>query len=202
MTELNNPPPMNAGESPEEAPAIAIPWTPEVAPDPFQETRKPITEESGIQKEWYVETEKFQTLDDLTTFLKKIMNDYNHDYGTICHAIVAGMIGTMNVINRSSQGGITGFQASCLTWELIDRMHVFDEGPKRMVCFSDMLYPQMDDKFSRTISPSTWEWLQKRAKENIEKESIHGVHPKVHAHWESIVSGTVPFGFTVKTKEG
>lgn len=59
-----------------------------------------------------------------------------------------------------------------------------------------MLYPQYYDKFQKTLSSKTWEWLQQKAKENLESRGI--VHPDVKKHWEEIVEGIVPFGYIVE----
>lgn len=51
--------------------------------------RLEITEEMNIHEEWYADAEN-QTMDTLLPFLNHLMNDYNHDYGTIVHALIAG----------------------------------------------------------------------------------------------------------------
>ena len=76
---------------------------------------KTITEEMKIHEEWYKQA-KEQTLETLPAFLNHLINDYGHDYGTICHAIAAGAIGAAYALERSPQGGITGFQAGCIMW--------------------------------------------------------------------------------------
>ena len=63
----------------------------------------------------------------------------------------------------------------------------------------DMLYPQMEHKFERTILKEDWQWLQDEAhylyyKAKHEKEIVH---PDVVAHWESIIDGQIPFGFKI-----
>jgi hypothetical protein len=63
-----------------------------------------------------------------------------------------------------------------------------------------MLYPQYDNKFEKTITPYICEAIQKAAKEQLAEDGTHGyyAHPNVRAHWESIVAGNVPFGYSVK----
>lgn len=158
-------------------------------------TRQSITEESGIHRDWAIEA-KGMTLDALPEFIRKLTEDYEHDYGTICHAIAAGAIAAANSIQRSDQGGITGFQAGCVMWQMIDLWGVFGEGPKRMLNMRDMLYPQYLHKF-RSISKETWEWLQAEAKKNL-TEDKHNAHPDVLAHWETVAAGTVPFGYQIE----
>ena len=61
--------------------------------------------------------------------------------------------------------------------------------------FDDMLYPQCDYKFDKTIDSYTFNTLQNEAKKLLEEDSAH---PLVMAHWQSIVDGAVPFGYKIK----
>jgi hypothetical protein len=69
----------------------------------------------------------------------------------------------------------------------------------RMLNFDDMLYPQYDYKFAKTISAEQFEKIKEQAKENLEKNEH--AHPDVIKHWQSIVDGKVPFGFTISKKD-
>lgn len=158
--------------------------------------RKQITEEMGLQKEWMAEAQKM-TLERLPEFIKKLTEEYDHDYGTICHAIAASAIAAANAVNKSDKGGITGFQAGAVMWEMIKGWGVFGDGPKKMLCYEEMLYPQYGHHFW-TIPPHVWDHLQKKAKKNL--KDCQGSSPKVIAHWESIVSGEIPFGYMVEGK--
>jgi hypothetical protein len=71
------------------------------------------------------------------------------------------------------------------------------DAPARLVQYGNMLYPQYGRAFEKTISPSTWEWLQKKATEKLQ-EGTRVWHHEVVAHLESIVQGTVPFGYTIE----
>lgn len=159
-----------------------------------------ITEEEGLQKTWY-ETAKTQikTPDELATFMKFLLSEYNHDYGTICHAMAACALAAVNVLNASAQGGITGFQAGAVFWEFTKRWRHLD-GPARLLEYENMLYPQYEEKFN-TITPETWKHLQAKAREELTKhaEGKSGpVSPAVVEHWRNILAGHPPFGFTVK----
>lgn len=157
---------------------------------------KNITEEEGLQKEWYKEA-RDMTMEKLPAFLKKLTEEYNHDYGTICHAIASAAIGAAWAVERTPQGGITGFQAGAIMWEFITHwMSDYEGKPLKLLDYSNMLYPQYDDKFAATIPQSTWEYLQKEAKKHLKETK--DAHPNVKAHWESIVKGNIPFGYTVK----
>jgi hypothetical protein len=45
-----------------------------------------------------------------------------------------------------------------------------------------------------------WESLQEMAKKKLEEKEEH-VPPRVINHWQSIVDGIVPFGYSVKEEE-
>lgn len=152
-----------------------------------------ITEESGIHKTWYLEAEK-QTLETLPAFLDKLATAYEHDYGTICHAMSAGAVAVCRALNASPQGGITGFQASCVMWGFITNwMH--KDGPMSLVEYEWLLYPQYKTRFTR-ISKDTFSWIQEKAKENLKNKT--DAVPNVISHWEAIAAGHVPFGLTVE----
>jgi hypothetical protein len=84
-------------------------------------------------------------------------------------------------------------------WSFV-RKWLSEDGPMKMVVYENMLYPQYDHRFQKTIDKDTWEWLQEQAKKNMYDSEISG-HPansEVVKHWQSIVDGNVPFGYTVK----
>ena len=47
-----------------------------------------VTEEMRPEKEWFAEAGK-QTVETLPAFINHLMGDYEHDYGTVVHAISA-----------------------------------------------------------------------------------------------------------------
>lgn len=55
-------------------------------------------------------------VDELDGFVRKLITGYEHDYGTICHAVHAAMMAAFSSVNKSPTGGISGFQASCVGW--------------------------------------------------------------------------------------
>ncbi len=160
--------------------------------------RKPITEKDNIHQEW-MKRAKTITLKDLPEFLRELTEDYEHDYGTICHAIAAAAIGAAWAVEKSPQGGITGFQAGAITWELLKGWGGIDLGKSgtRITNFDNLLYPQFDYHFN-TINKSVWETVQSMAKEKLETENLEHVSKNVINHWKSIATGNVPFGLTIK----
>jgi hypothetical protein len=163
-------------------------------PDPHAARRQNITEEDGTHKAWMEEAHGIKTIEEFAAFHDKLMNTYNHDYGTICHALAAlGVAGACLANHDPINGYITGFQAQAVMWEWLAG---WGTGPKRhgrMLDFDHMLYPQYEYKF-KTISAAVWEKLQASAKEYLEKETATD---SVRAHWQSIADGVVPFGYSI-----
>lgn len=165
------------------------------------------TEESGVQNEWY-EAARDMKRADLHAFVDRLLDGYQHDYGTCVHSAVAAAVATMNVF--ASELGITGFQAGGIALYTYGKFLSID-GPYAVRQFNDMLYPQYHDKFT-TISKETWDWLREQATERLAKgnetktytnedgETITytDAHPNVWAHWQSIARGVVPFGYRVE----
>lgn len=151
-----------------------------------------IEEKDHVHDEWYKEAQDIKP-EDLPAFLERLQTRYEHDYGTICHAIAAGMIATGTAMNRGPQGGITGFQAGAIMWEFIRHWgHI--EGPASLINYDYMLYPQYENRFT-TIDSETFAYLQNKAKEYLAEED-KGM-ADMRTHWQSIVDGKVPFGYTI-----
>ena len=153
------------------------------------------------EKEFRDEFEKIakevKTKKDLISLLEKI-ETYKHDYGTIVHGCYAAMIGAFNYLNKQDCGGITGFQARCLAHELIQKFMMV-KPPYKILDYNKMLYPQHRDNFEKTIRKDVFESLKEKANENLlEYEKDKLAHPSVVAHWRSIASGDVPFGYQIK----
>lgn len=159
--------------------------------------KKAITEDVRLQKEWY-ERAKSMKPDKFPEFFREMTEDYIHDYGTVCHAMAAVGLAAMFAFNNSegARGGITGFQAGCVMWEVIRHMNY--ENNKcglRLLDMDDLLYPQYEHKFT-AISKDTWDAVKKEAQKRLLERGA--VHPYVVAHWGSIVNGKVPFGLRIE----
>ena len=145
-------------------------------------------------KEWH-ERAKTITLEALPDFLKEL-SEYPHTYNSIVSAIGAGAVATCWAMNNTENGGITGFQASCVMWDFVQNwMHY--ETPLKLIKYEDMLYPQYEHEFEKTISKETFEWLREEAEMNISTHTEGHVHPDVMKHWISIVNGDVPFCYKI-----
>lgn len=157
-----------------------------------------ITEGMHIQDEWFKKANSSMTLEKFLEFLRHLSEDYVHDYGTVCHAMAAIAVAAMWAFNKSegARGGITGFQAGCVMWDVIRHMNY--ENNKcglRLIDMDDLLYPQYEYKFC-SISSDTWEAVKKEAQNRLSERST--AHPDVVAHWKSIVNGGIPFGLRVE----
>jgi hypothetical protein len=161
-------------------------------PDPSKET---VTEEMHPEKAWFAEAEKM-TEDELPDFCARIIHGYNHDYGTMCHAVAACALAAAWAACRDKDVGLSEFQAGFVMWDFIKNWtKIGNECGLKLVDYDDMLYPQYEEKFEKTICKDTFELIQKKAMENLEKSKY--VHPDVIAHWKKIANGEVPFGYRV-----
>lgn len=158
--------------------------------------KQKITEEMKVHEQWYKEA-RDMTLDKLPEFLRHLTEDYQHDYGTICHAISAGAVATARAIDHSSAGDITGYQASLVMWMFIQHwMYDSNKCGLRLLDMDNLLYPQYAYKF-QAISKETFVTVRKEA-ERLLAEKAETAHPKVVAHWRSIAAGNVPFGLRLE----
>lgn len=162
------------------------------------ETEQPKTKgELELRAEWFAEA-RDMTLEKLPAFIDKLVA-HPHDYGTICRAIAAAAVGAAWAVERSPAGGITGFQAGCVMWDMITGWMTEYEGkPVRILDYEKMLYPQHDEDFT-TISEETRNHLRRRAMELMsEHKDAKGVHPDVFNHWQKVAAGHIPFGYSVR----
>lgn len=155
--------------------------------------------ELHLKEEWFAEA-KEMTMEKLPEFIRHLTYDYNHDYGTVCHAMAAVGFAAMKAFDHGPMGGITGFQASCVLWDIISEwQYPNNKCGLRIQDMDNLLYPQYDYKF-KSISESTWDAVKSEAERNLELANQKGefVHPKVMKHWGEIVKGIIPFGLEIK----
>lgn len=150
-------------------------------------------QDKDIIKGWYDEARK-QTPETVGAFIQKLMSENGFDYGSICHALAASALAGAYAADRSEQGGITGFQSGFVMWQFVKEW-LHEDGPMKMVRYDNMLYPQYEDKFQKTMTPDTFKWLQEQAAKKLADSDR--ASPSVVAHWQSIVDGTVPFGYVL-----
>lgn len=144
----------------------------------------------------YKKADKVKTKKQLDELLNEVTNCEELGYDKIVYAISGCMLATANYINNSEVGGITGFQASFIGWEMVRKFIYGSKIGMKLVDYGDMLYPQYKERFQKIISQGTWESLQKQAEINLKE--VPTADPKVIKHWKRIVRGKIPFGYKVE----
>ncbi len=135
------------------------------------------------------------TVEELCDLIKEAEEKFNYDYGVAPRSI--GAVSAVVANYLSHKMGITRYQASFAMWDFImGYVKTNNKCGMKLVDYDDMLYPQYDYKYAKTISSHTWEQIQKEAKEMLAKDKAFA-HPAVREHWKSIVEGNVPFGYVV-----
>jgi hypothetical protein len=100
-------------------------------------------------------------------------------------------------MDSHKNGGITGFQAGFILSRFMAAENSI-RGPWQIRRFENMLYPQYEYHFDKTISEGTWQWLQKEASVLMSAKDLGIANSAVMDHWNKIVSGIVPFGYEVR----
>lgn len=155
---------------------------------------KQITEEMKPQKEWFDKAKNIETPEQLAEFAKELLVDIQHDYGTVCHAV--GAVALAGAWLGAHIQGITGFQAGFVMWDFVRQWNFSDNKcGLRIIDYDNMLYPQYEDKFNKTITKEKFEAIQKQA--SILLKTSKSAHPDVIKHWKNIVDGNLPFGYSI-----
>ena len=149
----------------------------------------------------YKKASEVKTKKDLMNLLKEVVESKDLDYGKIVYAICGSMIATCNYINMSPVGGITGFQAGFIGWEMIKNYTITcdNEFGMKIINYGDLLYPQYEHRSDKVISHKTWKALQEEASKLLKEKTFASTY--VIQHWKSIVEGKVPFGYKVGEEE-
>lgn len=138
---------------------------------------------------------QIKEFDDLINFLKDVEANYNYGYGVAPRAMAQACLAVGWYL--ADKFGITGFQAGFVMWDFVrDWNFSGNKCGLKIVDYDNMLYPQYEDRYAKTISSDTWYALQKEAKANLEDSKYAA--PAVIKHWKSIANGVVPFGYKVK----
>lgn len=153
--------------------------------------------------DWYNTARSMKHTHTLKKFVDHLIEDYNHDYVTITHAINAAALASANCVNASA--GIDVRQASAVMWEFI-RGWMRYEQPMRLINYQEFLYPHFSEDHEKTITPATWEWIQKKARIMLDgsmRLPIGGggvqMDWAVRNHLKNIVHAQiVPFGYEVQ----
>lgn len=157
-------------------------------------------DELEFKKDLVEKRSKITNFDELIEFLKYVKDNCNRGYGEAPRAIAQAALAV--AWQLASEFGITGFQAGYVMFDFIrDWQYRGNKSGLKIVDYDKMLYPQYEYDFEKTIKGYTWSALQSEAQrlleEDNEKEDEAKANPKVREHWESIVAGNVPFGYSV-----
>lgn len=151
-------------------------------------------DEFEMRDELREKRKNIKSFEDLTAFLKDVEENYGNGYGDAPRAIAQAAVAV--AWHLADVYGITGFQAGFVMWDFIrDWNYSSNKCGMKITDYDNMLYPQYGYKFEKTISTDTWHALKEEAKKRLAERGE--VHPNVKAHWENIVAGNVPFGYTV-----
>ena len=150
--------------------------------------------EFEIKKELQDRRKEIKDFNELIEYLKDIKENYNCGYGEAPRAIAQASLAVAWYL--ASEFGITGFQAGCTMWDFIcDWQYPDNECGMKIIDYDNMLYPQYEDHFQKTIKSETFRALQEQAKKNL-KENKNAAS-SVILHWIKIANGEVPFGYAI-----
>ena len=151
-----------------------------------------------IIENWYEKAKHIKNPDELKEFIENVYSFGEYPgYDECVHAMTSIAIAASWCANKHYK--ITGFQASCVGLEYL--LHwTYDYRNTigiSVINWSDMLYPQKDHLFEKTITKDIFKALQEAAQKNLKAEETSSIpaHPRVIEHWQSIVNGIVPFGY-------
>ena len=96
------------------------------------------------------ERKNIKSLDDLMNYIQNIRDNYDIGYDTAPRAIAQAALATSYYL--ADMFGITGFQAGFVMWDFIkDWSFRGNKCGLKIVNYDDMLYPQYNYKFQKTI---------------------------------------------------
>lgn len=137
-----------------------------------------------IQSELYEKRKNLPAGDfeKLCEFLK-LCETYDDNYSGVTVATGQAALAVMEYFAHIF--GLTSFQASFVNVEILRGWTYSDSKTSlKIVNYDDMLYPQYAYRFDKTITPSTWEVIQKEARKSLDELGNfgHKVHPSVASH--------------------
>lgn len=160
---------------------------------------------NDIRDEWYAKAKtEIHTPEQLKAFAEEIsakVKSSGEAYNDSSNGAAALALAAMNMM--AFMYGMTAFQMSWVMWQVIDQTLLSEHDcGMRLLNYDDMLYPQYEHRFGKTIDDDTWGRLQEKAAKLVEenKKSEFPACREVAAHWKSIADGNVPFGYTVTGK--
>ncbi len=170
---------------------------------PFAPTRRRLDEvaDAALLESMYARAHRVTSMSAAADLVLDLLNNYEHSMETIVHVVAVAAVAAATVVANGEQGKKLGMDQSVMahnlaTWKFIEEFGGFDDGPKRLLQYGQMLYPQTEKKFEKTIDKPTMAWLERKAKEIL--ESGHELAPKVRLHLECVSVGIPPFGHVIE----
>jgi len=135
------------------------------------------------------EVPRIESLDDLKKFITE-MEQNGQSYDTAPYAVALASYATF--LYMAGRLGISGFQASWADMQFLKRTRNMKDG-FRILDYSELLYPQYEDKFNLTMDKligENIEHLKSKAIELLEKnkndDGTYSAHEEVVTHWKRI----------------
>lgn len=157
---------------------------------------------NDIIDEWYEKAKtEIQTPEQLKAFAEEIsarVESSDEAYNDSSNGAAALVLAAVNM--TACMYGMTQSQMGWVMRQVICQTLLSEHDcGMRLLNYSDILYPQYEDRFSREINADTWVKLREKAAKLVEenKKSKLPACKEVADHWKSIVDGKVPFGYTV-----
>lgn len=153
---------------------------------------KKITAQMGEHEKWYNQASRVTTFT-LHEFIRHLTKDYLHDDETMCHAMVAAGLAAMKAVAGSRR--LTGEQAAFIMWTFIYKwMYPNNQAGMALLNYDNLLFPEFEKQFDKTIPKNCFEKLQEQAKDLLGEE---GINEEMREHLQSIVDGIPPFGLKI-----
>ena len=164
--------------------------------------RRPLNEETDAEylANRYVAALRCRTLGEASDLAADLL-DKPLDMTTIVHVAAIAALASASAVANSQQGQTLSLAKSpdargLVVWKFLEEYGGFDDGPKRIVQFRKMLYPQFGPYFAKVIDRAVMNWMIDEAKGVLASE--RELAPAVRFHLEGIAAGVAPFGYEVE----
>lgn len=131
--------------------------------------KKFLTEQMGEHEHWYARAAEIRDKHDLTSFIDELMTHYSHDMETVVHAMAAGTLACVSLMNSYPEGEITTAQKHKLMGQFIRRFANM-QGPITLIQWLGLLNASNGDMFN-TIPTGVWLEVRRTAAELLSEDS-------------------------------
>ena len=158
------------------------------------------TDEAAVAlSQWSQVVGSLQKPQEALKFIKVLARTYEYDDDMLCEALVYSMLAGATAFAREyGLKTLTLEQTQWVLWSFLGKWLQTDE-PIRLLRISYMLEPEMREVFNTALPRSFFDWLQEAAKERL--EALPDASKERREHWQSIVDGAVPFGYTLEERD-